>query len=187
MTRHREIRPAASEFPSCYAPYVAAVPDGDIVAHLRAEGEASAAWLATLDHAAARHRYAPEKWSVAEVIGHVADTERVFTYRALRFARGDDWSRVSTRTSSPPWPATTSASPPISPPRTAAVQAATVALFASLAAAAWEQRTAKGEREAGLGAGARLDHGRPRATTGGSCGNGTASAADAPERSAGEG
>lgn len=140
MTRHREIRPAASEFPSCYAPYVAAVPDGDIVAHLRAEGEASAAWLATLDHAAARHRYAPEKWSVAEVIGHVADTERVFTYRALRFARGDAtpvagfdenlFAAVAGHDEREP--ADLAA-------ELAAVRAATVALFASLDAAAWER------------------------------------------------
>lgn len=35
------------------------------------------------------HRYAPGKWSVKEVLGHVIDAERIFTYRALRFARND--------------------------------------------------------------------------------------------------
>jgi hypothetical protein len=35
------------------------------------------------------HRYAPEKWSVKQVLGHLIDTERVFAYRALRVARGD--------------------------------------------------------------------------------------------------
>ncbi len=37
----------------------------------------------------ALHRYAPGKWSVKEVLGHIADAERVFSYRALRIARGD--------------------------------------------------------------------------------------------------
>ena len=35
------------------------------------------------------YRYAPGKWSLKEVIGHLSDTERVFTYRALRIGRGD--------------------------------------------------------------------------------------------------
>src|SRR5260221_2877120 len=34
-------------------------------------------------------RYAPGKWTVKEVLGHITDTERIFTYRALRIARGD--------------------------------------------------------------------------------------------------
>jgi uncharacterized damage-inducible protein DinB len=46
--------------------------------------------LAGVSDAKALHRYAPGKWSVKEVVGHVMDTERVFCYRALRFARADD-------------------------------------------------------------------------------------------------
>ena len=45
--------------------------------------------LGGLSDEMARSRYAPGKWSVKEVVGHVADTERVMSYRALRFGRGD--------------------------------------------------------------------------------------------------
>jgi uncharacterized damage-inducible protein DinB len=51
--------------------------------------EETAAFLGQLGEARGDHRYAPGKWSIKEVIGHLADGERVFAYRALRFARGD--------------------------------------------------------------------------------------------------
>ena len=46
-------------------------------------------WLRALTPSQAAHRYAAGKWSVGEVIGHVSDSERVFAYRLLRIARGD--------------------------------------------------------------------------------------------------
>jgi hypothetical protein len=45
--------------------------------------------LAMLDETRARFRYADGKWSVREVVGHLADAERIFAYRILRIARGD--------------------------------------------------------------------------------------------------
>jgi hypothetical protein len=63
------------------------VPEGDLLSLL--EREESRALLGGLSDEAARRRYAPGKWSVKEVVGHVADTERVMSYRALRFGRGD--------------------------------------------------------------------------------------------------
>jgi hypothetical protein len=45
--------------------------------------------IRSIPEARGDHRYAEGKWSVKEVIGHVIDTERVFAYRALQFARGD--------------------------------------------------------------------------------------------------
>jgi hypothetical protein len=49
----------------------------------------TAAILGGIDEKRAGFRYAPEKWSIRQLVGHVGDTERVFTYRALTFARGD--------------------------------------------------------------------------------------------------
>lgn len=86
----RAHRPAAGEYAAYYERYVAHVPDGDIVAFLRAQIEQLAAIVDTLPEAAGTVRYAPEKWSIREVIGHVTDAERVFTYRLLCFARSDE-------------------------------------------------------------------------------------------------
>lgn len=82
-------RPGADEFAPFYANYVSAVPDGDIAGILEAQGRELVQLLGGLDAARADFRYAPDKWSVKEVLGHVTDTERIFTYRALRIARGD--------------------------------------------------------------------------------------------------
>jgi len=141
VTNHREIRPAAGEFAPFYAGYIAAVPDGDLIERLRFEGAASAALLRSLDPTIAGHRYAPGKWSVLEVFGHVADCERVFAYRALRFARGDAtplagfdedlFAAAAGHDGRPPEDLATELE---------AVRAATVALFASLAPADWERR-----------------------------------------------
>jgi DinB family protein len=84
------IAPAAGEYAPHYAGYIARVPQGDVLARLRRQIAETAALLRPLDAAKARHRYAPGKWSVIEVLGHLADTERIMAYRALRVARGDE-------------------------------------------------------------------------------------------------
>lgn len=83
-------RPAEGELPEFFARYVGRVPDGDIARTLEAQLAGTLALVRDLSDDAALHRYAPGKWSIKEVLGHVADTERVFSYRLLRFARGDD-------------------------------------------------------------------------------------------------
>jgi uncharacterized damage-inducible protein DinB len=82
-------RPEPGEYPPFYAPYVAAVPDGDVIAALERQGAALHALLHGLDDARAGHRYGPGKWSIKEVLGHVTDAERIFAYRLLCIARGD--------------------------------------------------------------------------------------------------
>lgn len=82
-------RPDASEHLPYYGKYVALVPDGDLIAMLRAQLDETLALVRGLPEAQGGHRYAPGKWSIREVLGHVIDTERVFAYRALRIARGD--------------------------------------------------------------------------------------------------
>jgi uncharacterized damage-inducible protein DinB len=82
-------RPPASEYAPYYGKYIALVPEGDIVATLQRQLETTLAVLRGIDEADAGKRYAEGKWSIKEVVGHLIDSERVFAYRALRFARND--------------------------------------------------------------------------------------------------
>lgn len=77
------------EYLPYYAKYVALVPTGDLLATLESQLADTVAVLDGIGEARAGHRYAPGKWSVRELVGHVIDTERVFTYRALAAARGE--------------------------------------------------------------------------------------------------
>lgn len=79
----------AGEYLPSHARYVALVPPGDVLATLEAQLADTVALLDALGEARADHRYAPGKWSAREVVGHVIDTERIVTYRALCAARGE--------------------------------------------------------------------------------------------------
>ena len=81
--------PAPDEFAAYYAGYVARVPSGDVLATLARQIADTRRLVEEFGEARADHRYAPGKWTVREVVGHLADTERVFAYRAMRVARGD--------------------------------------------------------------------------------------------------
>jgi uncharacterized damage-inducible protein DinB len=83
-------RPAATEHAAYYARYLSQVPDGgDVLELLRTGAIELEMLLGGLDEKQALHRYAPGKWSIKEVVGHMLDAERVFAYRALRIARAD--------------------------------------------------------------------------------------------------
>jgi hypothetical protein len=82
-------RPLDTEYSAYYGGYVGNVPDGDVVEILQQQGQELAGTLRAVDEAHGTFRPAPGKWSLKEVIGHVTDGERVFSYRALRIARGD--------------------------------------------------------------------------------------------------
>jgi len=98
-------RPAASEFAEYYQRYVSQVPDGDLLSDLEKQGRETVKLLRGIDEKRSQHRYAEGKWTIREVAGHLIDTERVFAYRALSFARGDqtalpsfdenEWARTS--------------------------------------------------------------------------------------------
>ena len=83
-------RPGADEYAPYYGRYVDRVPDGDIRDVLARQLDEALAFFRALPPEMGDHRYAPEKWSVKEVVGHVADAERIFAYRALRIARADE-------------------------------------------------------------------------------------------------
>ncbi|MDQ2664508.1 MAG: DinB family protein [Gemmatimonadota bacterium] len=89
MTAASSTRPDPSEYAEWYAGYVARVPEGDVVASLRDGRDRMKEALGTLPETMGDHRYAEGKWSVRTVIGHLIDAERIFSYRALRIARGD--------------------------------------------------------------------------------------------------
>jgi len=82
-------RPIAGDCADYFLGYSNKVPDGDVLGTLERELEVTSHMLAGIDEERAGFRYAPEKWSVREVVGHLVDTERVFAFRALWFARAD--------------------------------------------------------------------------------------------------
>jgi DinB family protein len=85
----RSIRPKPDEHIEYYSTYIDRVPDGDIVETLSRQTPETLAFLRAIPDSKADHRYAPGKWSIKEIIGHLADGERVFQYRAFRFSRAD--------------------------------------------------------------------------------------------------
>jgi uncharacterized damage-inducible protein DinB len=85
----RSDRPDPSEYLPYYEKYISLFPPGDVLATLERELATTLSLLRSLTPAQAEVRYAPDKWSVKEVVGHVIDTERIFAYRAMRFARND--------------------------------------------------------------------------------------------------
>jgi len=80
-------RPQRDETNDYYHRYIDQVPDGDIRAILEEQRDATQALFASIPEALASHRYAPDKWSVVEVVSHINDCERVFSLRAFWFAR----------------------------------------------------------------------------------------------------
>ena len=85
----RIARPASDEYAPFYAGYVQGVPDGDPLELLMTQFQETSAFLAAIGDDVASRPYAPGKWSVKDVILHMADTERVMAYRALCIARGE--------------------------------------------------------------------------------------------------
>lgn len=82
-------RPASDEYGEFHAGYIAAVPDGDIRETLTEASRTLRDFYGRIAEAKADHAYAPGKWTVRELVAHVADSERIFACRALRFGRGD--------------------------------------------------------------------------------------------------
>jgi len=82
-------RPQAGEYASYYEKYVSLISATDILGVLEGQRLAMTQLLGARSEREGNFRYAPDKWTVKEVIGHVTDAERIFAYRALRIARGD--------------------------------------------------------------------------------------------------
>jgi len=82
-------RPDPTEYMPYFGKYIALVEGDDIIAALSNQLDVTLARLRPLSESQGELRYAPGKWSIKEVIGHLIDAERIFAYRALRFARND--------------------------------------------------------------------------------------------------
>jgi hypothetical protein len=80
--------PDRSEAAPYYFTYIDRVPAGDVLGVLRAQEAEVVAFARGIYDTRAGHRYAPDKWSIREVLGHVNDCERLFVGRAFWFARG---------------------------------------------------------------------------------------------------
>jgi uncharacterized damage-inducible protein DinB len=89
--RVRTGRPAAGEYAAYAEPDITRVSGDDAIAALETQRDDVLRLFATVtDHAVAGRRYAPGKWTVKEVLGHLVDDERIFAYRLLCIARGDE-------------------------------------------------------------------------------------------------
>ena len=88
-TKERSTAPGAGEYAEFYAGYVKRVPAGDVVATIRDQLAETLTLLGGVESSRTTSGCAPGKWSIRDVVLHMADTERVMAYRALRIARGD--------------------------------------------------------------------------------------------------
>src|SRR5262249_17379245 len=133
-------RPAPDEAATYYWKYIDRVANEDVVGVLAAQAEETLAILRGIGEERSRYRYAPDKWSLRELLGHLTDSERVFAYRALWFARGfetdlpsfdQDTAARAARADTVSW------AEHIEEFRV--VRLASVALFGSLSAEAWSR------------------------------------------------
>jgi len=83
-------RPSSGDSPEYYFTYINQVPDVDILTYLHTQRDWFGDWIEGLTADQAIFRYAPGKWSLAEMVGHILDSERVFSYRMMAISRGDE-------------------------------------------------------------------------------------------------
>lgn len=89
MTPINPGRPEPDEYLAYYGQYIKRVPDGNLFALLAVQSENTCTLLASLSPERANFRPKPTDWNITEVVGHLADSERVFAYRALCIARNN--------------------------------------------------------------------------------------------------
>ena len=141
-------RPQKGDYAIYFEKYIDLVPSGDFLEILREQQREITRLLSPLTGQQAEFSYGPGKWSIKEVVGHVNDAERIFAYRLLRIARGDQTPLASF--DQDPYIAAGNFSA-----RTMAdllqefsvVREASIALIRSLDDAAWHRRGIAGQKE----------------------------------------
>ena len=88
-TNQASRRPESTEYAPYYEKYIALVPSGHILSILEAQLENTQRVLRSAGDERGDYAYAPGKWTLNEVVGHLSDTERIFAYRMLRISRND--------------------------------------------------------------------------------------------------
>ena len=81
--------PEPAEYSPFFADYIREVGTADPVEMMRSQLESTGALFDAVPEARGAYRYGPDKWSIREIVGHLADTERIMSCRALRLARRD--------------------------------------------------------------------------------------------------
>ena len=81
-------KPQQTEAASVYFAYINQVPDDDVIGFLKRQLSELEVFLSQISDEKSLYRYAPDKWSIRQLLNHVTDTERAFAFRALWFARG---------------------------------------------------------------------------------------------------
>jgi hypothetical protein len=89
MSDYTSARPGTDEYHPYFEGYISLVPHGDVLETLERQAAETRLVLAGVEEARAGAAYEAGKWTLKQVVGHVIDTERVFSYRALAIARGD--------------------------------------------------------------------------------------------------
>ena len=85
-------RPYLSDFPNFYQGYVNTIESDNILQTLQSQQDKTVSFFENLTEEQGNFAYADGKWTIKEVLGHLVDTERVFVFRALSFARGEEQS-----------------------------------------------------------------------------------------------
>jgi hypothetical protein len=133
--------PERSEAAPYYFTYIDRITSPDILSELETQGDATLGFLRGISSEKSLYRYAPDKWSVRQVLSHINDTERVFAFRALWFARGfkdplpsfdQGTAALAANADAYSWPTHIE--------EFGAVRLATIALFRNLPAEAWARK-----------------------------------------------
>ncbi len=89
------MKPVEGEYPSYFGTYISKVNENDCISALENTEKEILSFLKSIPENKGDFAYAPGKWTIKQLIIHISDAERVFAYRALRFARGDAQQNLS--------------------------------------------------------------------------------------------
>ena len=89
------MKPVEGEYPPYFSTYISKVTENDCISALENTEKEFISFFKSIPENKGDFAYAPGKWTIKQLILHIADAERIFAYRALRFARGDEQQNLS--------------------------------------------------------------------------------------------